>query len=383
MTMSFPTHTYMLSNRVNGADCSAPGPVVYLSNMNFPLQGYNELLDQQTLDKTTWIAQLADDLHRVCTDQQQPVVLAFYVHGFDTSATDARIAHAYYGSRLNATGLGQSLVVAASWPSNCDLPSSARQYAEQSANLMAAMIEAITLVRKQLDAKYGKSAPQLVTAVITHSMGNYLMSKTLASGKVPNYVGAVDWVLMLAPDVDHAIFTKGSSVENQGQAIYQMANGKVWVFWTWNDEVLEADEYAGDWYVLGYRGPQQPISPATPSVVFIDSGQVANSGNAEIYVPYDYGPLAVVHSSYRFITQLVFWQILALRYGKPDEQLARIIAASQSSAEAHPTAPEREPLEQYIFRNFRRRSHASQNPHGACCGEAGGSRPPSTARQPC
>jgi hypothetical protein len=198
------------------------------------------------------------------------VVLAFYVHGFDTSATDARIAHAYYGSRLSATGLGQSLVVAASWPSNCDLPSSARQYAEQSANLMAAMIEAITLVRKQLDAKYGKSAPQLVTAVITHSMGNYLMSKTLASGKVPNYVGAVDWVLMLAPDVDHAIFTKGSSVENQGKAIYQMANGKVWVFWTWNDEVLEADEYAGDWYVLGYRGPQQPISPATPNVVFID-----------------------------------------------------------------------------------------------------------------
>jgi len=146
--------------------------------------------------------------------------------------------------------------------------------------------------------------------------------------------------------------------------------------------VLEADEYAGDWYVLGYRGPQQPISPATPNVVFIDSGDVANSGNAEIYVPYDYGVLAVVHSSYRFITQLVFWQILALRYGKPDEQLERIIAANLPSAEAHATTPEREPLDQYIFRNFRRRSHASKNAHTACCGQAGVSRPRSPARQP-
>lgn len=364
--MNFPARTYMLSNRVNQADCAAPGPVLYLSNMNFPSQGYNELFDQQIIDKATWIAQLADDLHRVCTDQQRPVVLAFYVHGFDTSATDARIAHAYYGSRLNATGLDQSVIVAASWPSNCDTPYWGRQYAEQSANLMTAMLEAITLVRKQLNAKYGKSAPQLVTAVITHSMGNYLMSTTLASGNVPNYAGAVDWVLMLAPDVDHAIFTQGSSVENQGRAIYQMANGNVWVFWTWNDEVLEADEYAGDWYVLGYRGPQQPISQATPGVVFIDSGSVANTDNAETYVPYDYGSTAVVHSSYRFITQLVFWQILALRYGKPDEQLEGIIAASPPDAKA--PAPERAPLDQYIFRNFRRRSHASKKTRRPYCG---------------
>jgi Alpha/beta hydrolase of unknown function (DUF900) len=360
--VTVPTHTYMLSNRVGQADCSAPGPVTYLSNINFPSQAYNEIFDQETLSKAAWIAQLADDLYRVCSDQQRPVVLAFYVHGFDTSATDARIAHAYYGSRLNATGLDQSVVVAASWPSNCDTPYWARKYAEQSVDLMTAILEAITLVKKQLVAKYGKSAPRLVTSVIAHSMGNYLMSTTLASGNVPNYAGAVDWVLMLAPDVDHAIFTQGSSVENQGRAIYQMASGNVWVFWTWNDLVLQADEYAGYWEVLGYRGPQLPISSATPGVLFIDAGTVANTGNAEVYVPYDYGSLAVVHSSYRFVTQLVFWQILALRFGKPDKQLESVIAASSLDSKSN-AVPEREPLDQYIFRNFRRQSHMS---NGTC-----------------
>ncbi len=364
--MSFPTRTYMLSNRVNEADCTAPGPVVYLSNMNFPSQAYNELLPQHVVDKAAWIAQLADDLVRVCVDPSRPVVLAFYIHGYDTSATDARLAHALYGSRLSTTGLGQSLVVAASWPSNCDTPYWARQYAEQSANLMAAMLDAIPLVRKQLEAKYGKRAPLLVTAVIAHSMGNYLMSTTLASRAVPNYIGAVDWVLMLAPDVDHAIFTRGSAVENQGQAIYQMAGGNVWVFWTWNDDVLKADEYAGNWYVLGYRGPQRPISPATPGVLFIDSGEVAYAGNAESYVPYDYGTLAAVHSSYRFVTQLVFWQILALRYGKPDEALQRVIDAKTVGADDAVAAPAQMPLDQYIFQNLRRRSHATKAVCGPC-----------------
>lgn len=364
--MNSPKRTYMLSNRVDEADCSAPGPVVYLSNLNFPSQEYNELLNQQAFDRATWIAHLADDLYRVCADQQHPVVLAFYIHGFDTSASDARIAHASYGSRLSATGLGQSLIVAASWPSNCDIPYSARQYAKQSANLMTAILEAITLVKDQLNATYGESAPQLKTAVIAHSMGNYLLSTTLASGDVPNYAGAVDWALMLAPDVDHSIFTKGSSVEAQGQAIYQMANGNVWVFWTWNDLVLKGDEYMGDWYVLGYRGPQYPISPSTPDILFIDSGSVANTNHAEMYVPYDYGSLAVVHSSYRFITQLLFWQILALRYGQPDKELERIINASPSGAEAEVTLPEREPLDQYIFRNFRRRSHLATNTNDPC-----------------
>jgi Alpha/beta hydrolase of unknown function (DUF900) len=352
--MNFLIRTHMLSNRVNNADCSAPGPVLYMNNFNFPSQMYNELMPQETLDKTKWIAALADDLFTLYTDKGRPVVLAFYIHGFDLSANDARIAHAWYGSRLFATGLDQGLVVGASWPSNCTSPYYGRQYAEASANLMTAILEAIPLVRAALKAKHGSGAPELVTAVVTHSMGNYLMSTTLASGKVPNYKNAVDWALMLAPDVDYAIFTQNSPVSNQGKAIYEMAKGNVWVFWTWNDEVLKADEYAGNWYVLGYRGPKTPISSATPNVQFVDSGTVATQATGSQYVPYVYGSLAVVHSSYRFVTQLVFWQAFLLRYGRADETLEKVLAASRPDTTAEPGAPSQEPLDVYLYRSLRK-----------------------------
>lgn len=353
--MSFNIRTYMLSNRVNNADCSPPGPVSYLYNSNFPCQMYSELVPQTTSEKAQWIAMLADDLFALYRDKESPVTLAFYIHGFDVSVNDARIGHAWYGSRLYASGLEQGLVVGATWPSNCTTPYYARQYAEASANLMSAILEVIPLVRAALKAKYGTSAPTLTTAVVCHSMGNYLMSTTLASGKIPGYKNAVDLVLMLAPDVDHAIFTQGSSVLSQGQAIYEMAKGHVVVWWTRNDEVLEADEYAGNWYVLGYRGPQLPISSATPNVDFLDCATTATQAIGSQYVPYEYGSVAMVHSSYRFASQLVLWQALLLRLMRADETLEAALAASRPDTTAAPCEPSRERLDTYLFRNIRKR----------------------------
>lgn len=353
--MGFLIRTHMLSNRVNNADCSQPGPVSYLSNFNLPSQMYNEMLPQETVDKAKWIAALADDLHTLYRDEKRPVVLAFYIHGFDLSANDARLAHAWYGSRLYATGLDQGLVVGASWPSNCTTPYYGRRYAEASANLMSAILEVIPLVRAALKAKYGAGAPTLVTAVITHSMGNYLMSTTLASGEVPNYQKAVDWALMLAPDVDHAIFTQDSSVSKQGKAIYEMANGNVSVFWTWNDDVLKLDEYAGNWYVLGYRGPQPPVSSAMSKVQFVDSGAVATEAIGSQYVPYEYGSIGMVHSSYRFVSQLVFWQVFLLQAGRPHETMEAALAATRTDTTEAPCEPTRERLDTYLYRSIRKR----------------------------
>jgi hypothetical protein len=318
--MGFLINTYMLSNRINESDCGSPGPVLYLYNTNFPSQMYCDFLPQQATDQGTWIGMLADDIYSLYRDKAKPVVLSFYIHGFDTSATDARIGHAWYGSRLYANGLEQGLVVGVSWPSNCDFPSSGRTNAEASYALFSAVLEAITLVKAALTNKYGANAPVLNTSIICHSMGNYLMSTTLGDGNVPNYQGAVDTVLMLAPDVDYSIFTQNSTVKAQGEAISQMANGRVVVFWCLNDEVLEADEYAGDWCVLGYRGPELPISTKTPNVLFVNSIKAATYDNGILYVPADYGSTTIVHSSYRFSPLLV--SVEAMILGLPASQLA-------------------------------------------------------------
>ena len=136
--MAFQIRTYMLSNRVNQSDCGAPGPVLYLYNINMPSQMYNDIQLQSSTDQATWIKMLADDLYAIYMDKGKPVSLSFYIHGFDTSATDARIGHVWYGSRLYANGLEQGLVVGVSWPSNCDFPSSGRQNATASYALFSA-----------------------------------------------------------------------------------------------------------------------------------------------------------------------------------------------------------------------------------------------------
>jgi hypothetical protein len=316
---------------------------------------YNDKQAQITTDQTTWIGMLADDLYALYEDKSSPVSLAFYIHGFDNSAFDARIGHTWYGSRMYANGFQQGLIVGASWPSNCNSAYYARQYATASYGLMSDVLQTIPLVTAALQAKYGNNAPKLNTAVVCHSMGNYLMSTTLASGNVPNYQGAVDWAIMLAPDVDYAIFTQGSSVLNQGNAIYQMANGHVLVFWCINDEVLEADEHIGNWCVLGYRGPKQPISSSTPNVYFLNSVNFATSDDAAHYVPNEYVSTQLVHSVYRFDPQLVAWQAITIASGGLDETLKEAIQAPTPEIPEVSCPPSQDRIDAYISKVTRRR----------------------------
>jgi hypothetical protein len=352
--MGFLINTYMLSNRVNESDCGSPGPVLYLYNNNFPSQMYSDFLSQLATTQAKWIGMLADDIYTLYQDKTKPVILSFYIHGFDTSAVDARIGHVWYGSRLYANGLSQGLVVGVSWPSNCDFPSSGRANAEASYALFSAALETIPLVKAALANKYGANAPALTTSIICHSMGNYLMSTTLGDGNVPNYQGAVDTVLMLAPDVDYSIFTQNSPVKAQGEAISQMASGRVVVFWCLNDEVLQADEYAGDWCVLGYRGPQQPISNNTPNVVFTNCINVATYDIGVLYVPADYGSTTIVHSSYRFVPLLVSVEAVLLvleasqlAAGAAEETLEKYLS-TELGAPAVSCPPNQQMLEAYL-----------------------------------
>ena len=162
--------------------------------------------------------------------------------------------------------------------------------------------------------KYGPDAPELFTAIICHSMGNYLMSMTLVSGNVHNYAGAIDCVLMLAPDVDYSIFTANSQVLDQGLAIYRMANGHVAVFWSWKDQVLQGDEWLGMWCVLGYRGPKLKIDRQVYKVAFYQYTAVEEYSLDE-YLPAIYPTLPIntyVHSAYRFVPFLLSLEVAFL-----------------------------------------------------------------------
>jgi hypothetical protein len=257
------------------------------------------------------VRQLAADLFAVGGSRPVVVPLIFHVHGYNTTATEARLGHAQYGAILAVQGLSPGLVVSVSWPSNTALPAHGRDNAEGSYVLFQAVLTAFDQVQTSLRTQFGGQAPTLQRVITCHSMGNYLMSTTLASGKVRDYRGKVDRVIMLAPDVDEKIFTEGSSVLKQGQAIYDMASGHVQVVWSRNDPILEFDQFLGQWYVLGCRGPKLPVAASTPRVIFYDCTSVNGTVNSSRYVPAEYEgpPNGITHSACRFISNLVAQQV--------------------------------------------------------------------------
>jgi Alpha/beta hydrolase of unknown function (DUF900) len=308
METALQIHTYTISNR-NGNRINPD--ILYLSNDNLPAQLYNENAPQSSLTPAIWVSRLAADLFAVCGNRPVVVPLVFHIHGFNTTATEARLGHAQYGAVLAAQGLSPGLVVSVSWPSNTALPKDGRRNAENSYALLQAVLTAFDQVQASLRTQYGDKAPTLRKVVTCHSMGNYLMSSTLASNKVINYSGKLDRVIMLAPDVDERIFTEGSEVLNQGRAIYDMASSHVQVVWSRNDAILEFDQFLGQWYVLGCRGPKSPVASSTPNVNFYDCTNVVAIVNSSRYVPAEYEgpPNGITHSACRFIFSLVAQQV--------------------------------------------------------------------------
>jgi hypothetical protein len=98
--------------------------------------------------------------------------------------------------------------------------------------LLCLALTSFKAVQNLLDQSYGARAPKLVRVITAHSMGNYLLSQALISGNIADYAGLADRAVMLAPDVDERIFTQGSPVLDQGEAIYRMASGNVRMYWT-------------------------------------------------------------------------------------------------------------------------------------------------------
>lgn len=306
--MALQIHTYTLSNR-DGSKVSAD--ITYLSTTNRPGQLYNEYGPQQSLAKQDWIAQLAIDIFAISGGKPVPVALIFHIHGFNTTADDARLGHMQYGAVLAAQGVTPGLVVSASWPGDTATPRGARQNAEKSYALFQEILNSFASVQAALQTRYKENAPRLWKVITCHSMGNYVMSTTLGSGKIHDYRRKVDRVVMLAPDVDRAIFTDKSEVLNQGQAIYDMASGNVQVLWSSTDAILEADEWLGMWYVLGYRGPLPPLAATTRNVSAYDCSRIASLTFSSKYVPAEYEgpPNGITHSACRFVSSLIVPQV--------------------------------------------------------------------------
>lgn len=304
--MTFHLSTYLISNRQ--ADDTI-GAVQYLRCANAPDQRYNDhLVGFRAESKDAWLQQLASDLLALCEGQPQYAVLDLYVHGYNNSSQDAVTGLMHYGNGLYAQGLQHGIVVGLSWPSKCMTPMGGRQNAEGSYALLEEALACFAEVQARLSTA-GVHAPRLIRTLTTHSMGNYLMTKGLTRDGFEVPRNGLDRAIMLAADVDNDIFTAGSKVLSQGEAVYKLTGGNVRVYWTAKDNVLRKDEYAGWWKILGlrgaYDGDTRRLSPTTPEVQLVCYDDFADEDFSRRYVPNDYDASACSHSITRFAPDLL------------------------------------------------------------------------------
>ncbi len=171
-------------------------------------------------------------------------------------------------------------------------------------------------------------------------MGNYLMTKGLTRDGFSVPRNGLDRAIMLAADVDNDIFTAGSKVLSQGEAVYKLTGGNVRVYWTSKDNVLSKDEYAGWWKILGLRGAYaddtRHISPTTPEVQLVCYDDFADEAFSRRYVPNDYDASACSHSITRFAPDLLRDQLGFLL--RPVEIAKRGGSAMASSPSRRPSS---------------------------------------------
>jgi len=173
--------------------------------------------------------------------------ISLFVHGFNTSWTDAVDDYADIKQRLiEPADLGQ--LVLFSWPSKGSvagyLPdrSDARDCAPDLAQLLVDLND--FLVTKQRIAAKADDPEKLCKAkisVLAHSMGNYVMQEALVTASKrlndPQLVSLINQFVMIAADVDNDLFQRDKPADSDGSLMANLCY-RIAALYTGLDSVL-------------------------------------------------------------------------------------------------------------------------------------------------
>lgn len=329
--MLTPKNSYLISNRSSSDPDGTIGPVTFQTAPNHMDRRYKSgPFSAKPAD--AFIHALTSDL---AAEQGSVFDVAFYVHGFGTSEFYGRTGFEQYGLALTGVGFDRGILVGVSWPSNTWTYGGAQTNASNSTALVSACGVVLSRLRSSL--------PHPVRATfLCHSMGNYLLSTTLAGGaSLPQ----LDSLFMLAADVDYDLWNPNGGSYPQGQAI-QRAAKHVYVFYTTNDTVLRESGIINDETRLGYSGAKT-VSQIPPNVSQFDYSAQGNYDTCKDFVPYSYytsaaGGGSLVHSSSKFDPDVVNFTRVVMQSAPPRFDLPatndplKLMAAATGHARGEP-----------------------------------------------
>ncbi len=221
---------WKITNRafVNGVPSGDQGPLQYFTS------------DQDPANLAGWNSVSADDFKNLLIaatdnfpllkpgDNEDQNHVTFLIHGYNNGWQDAANLYKKVCDSLYSGPDGFGICISFDWPSLGSLlgylPD--RDHARRCADDLAAVFSQLydwMLLKQQATAKDPNNACRAKISVISHSMGNYVMQRALATvwtrKNQPLLTSLINQLVMIAADVDNDLFESNSSDGTDGDAM--------------------------------------------------------------------------------------------------------------------------------------------------------------------
>jgi esterase/lipase superfamily enzyme len=242
---------WMISNRAleQGVPGSARGPLTYWVSDAVPLNDFGNWQQVSANAFQTLLAGAADQfpaLDHANNEQQSHVT--FFIHGYNNGWQDAAQRYQQLCADLYSGSGSLGLCVSFDWPSQGSvlgyLPdrAQARDCAGDLADIFSRLYDSL-LIKQQAAIANPDDACKTKVSVISHSMGNYLVQKALASAwtrkNQPLLASLINQLVMVAADVDNDLFDPGASDASDGNAVANLTY-RITALYSGRDAVLGA-----------------------------------------------------------------------------------------------------------------------------------------------
>lgn len=212
-----------------------------------------------SLDKWTELSRTAfrDELIRIASEfppaseseNEKQKHISFFIHGYNNSWTDPVTRYRKLQKDLfpEETGLGQLILF--TWPSNGAtsgyLPDreDARESGPDLAELFVDLHDHLTKMQRAAAMNLAAAPCRAKISVIAHSMGNYVLQKSLAIASKrlnnPQLITLIHQAALVAADVDNDLFQLDQPEESDGSLMANLCY-RIAALFTGRDSVLGA-----------------------------------------------------------------------------------------------------------------------------------------------
>jgi len=221
----------MITDRAikNGAPTGDQGPLKYFVSDQAPLDNFNNWQSVSADAFKKLLAGAADQFPALAHgENEKQSHVTFFIHGYNNGWDDAARRYQKLCNDLYSGLNGLGICISFDWPSLGSvldyLPD--RDHARDCAGDLADVLSQLydwLLEKQQAAADDPTDACKAKISVISHSMGNYVVQKAMATAwtrkNQPLLVSLINQLVMVAADVDNDLFEPNASDASDGNAL--------------------------------------------------------------------------------------------------------------------------------------------------------------------